>query len=1396
MLTKEHKQDIFVYENILNTFYRYYSNLREGIWHKLTKLNQTKAPTNAQAHTYGKNFYLYKAQKLIDRIIFIRFCKEKGALDGDAVLEALNNKFIKGKYNRLKALFTAMNEGNTELGISKFNGGLFAEDKELDSLIIDDEIIDRLVDFYSHDFGSELDVNILGHIFEQSISDLETLTGDNQAKRKKDGVFYTPSFIVDYVIHDTINLWINDKRKDFDLPLRPQVRMEDFIDDASWHRLMELGILKISKEEYKKQREIELGGAELYEEIVNGIIYPSSKKQQEKKQLLEKEAKILKSWHDYAEVLKTIKIIDPACGSGAFLVKVFDYLQREWQHVKKHISIDYSYKHILQNNIYGVDINPASVNITKLSLWLKTAYHKEPLTNLDSNIKNGDSLVDDVSFARFAYEFEGNNTSVQDRKILKKNLTKAGQEESLDWITALTKEDADIESKISLAFNWQKEFESVFKPEGVILGYNDPKTNAKLGFDIILGNPPYVRQELFKDIKPFLQKAYPSVYNGAADLYCYFYEQATNLLKPQGYLGFITSNKWMRASYGQGLRDYLFSNAKIINFIDLGGQKVFDNASVDCNIVVYKKNVLNSNSNSNSKSNLGQENNNNNNYNSFFSNNTNDKARDTNINEDVNVSANQNTNEHLHYKFKASTSLVGHWWWFDSKNLDPKCFNITATDIDRQIKAKMEAIGTPLKDWDVRINYGIKTGFNEAFIIDTKTRNEIIKREKEIKEERKKQEQQEQQEQQRDIKINRGILTGYNEAFIINTKTKEELCNKDPKCEEIIKPILRGRDIDRYGYTWAGLWLINTHNGYKKQLQNIHNNPPLEGGSKALPSGRGYFYNNHADRKNDKNSSDDLKMTQNNPPLEGGSKALPSGRGYNIDNLRHAKQMRKEMTKAELALWKAIKANQLGYKFRRQHPVGNFITDFCCLEKRLVIELDGSQHTEQQEYDNQRTDFLNSAGFKVIRFWNNEFLQHFNDCIDYIVSILNDNITPPQSSYGALTLPQGEGCFKPTEQEQVERIDVEKDYPAIYEHLLKYKDQLEKRTDKGDHWTNLRDCAYYGDFSKEKIVWAETSDKMKFTHIPQHTILDKTCFMINSDFINLKILLPILCSKLIKFYASQIVSVMGKNTMSLAKQHIEKLPIPIIPQDAQKPFEEKAEAMLKLNKDLKTHSTQMVDFLVDKFLPYHKPKSKKQVLEEFEALKTDTDYNKSIPEINRVANHNSSLAKRLSKDTNEALGEEDIYKLKSRLSKWYETGFNLAELFTILQKFNITVPSKEQLEFVNSKITSQFLKYTNILTGLSVYNNPLQTHTPAGKASWGAGACVLYLLSRTIFYYQKCYTKRSFYNSNLTFAEFFNTKAKECQSLQTQISVLDKEIDAMVYNLYGLTQEEIGVVEG
>ena len=463
-------------EEIEKRFYKHYSTLREEIWHNLIELNKEKH--------YGRNFYLYKAQKLIDRIIFIRFCKENGALDNDAVLEALNNKYIKGKYNRMKALFTAMDEGNPEIGIAKFNGGLFATDSDLDNLQVSDDIIDKIVILYAHDFGSDLDVNILGHIFEQSISDLENLTGDNEKKRKKDGVFYTPAYITEYIVKEAIGGWLSD------------------------------GKAEIKAKENSKDW-----------------------------------------WQQYAEKLQSIKVLDPACGSGAFLVKVFDYLQNEWREVQKHIKIEWTYKDILTHNIYGVDINPASTGITKLSLWLKTAHYRESLTTLDGNIKIGNSLIDNPDIAGYYSEFEGKVI----QEVIAKDLFNASDLEKL------TAEGL----KKSLAFKWNEEFKEVFEQGG---------------FDVVLGNPPYTYRNAISEVdKTYFLKNYKST-EGNFDLYKSFIEKGINLLKENGYNAFIVPNTFLSGITFLKLREFILSTSYIKHIYDLG-LKIFENVVVES--VVY-----------------------------------------------------------------------------------------------------------------------------------------------------------------------------------------------------------------------------------------------------------------------------------------------------------------------------------------------------------------------------------------------------------------------------------------------------------------------------------------------------------------------------------------------------------------------------------------------------------------------------------------------------------------------------------------------------------------------------------------------------------------------------------------------------------------------------------------
>ena len=260
-----------------------------------------------------------------------------------------------------------------------------------------------------------------------------------------------------------------------------------------------------------------------------------------------------------------------------------------------------------------------------------------------------------------------------------------------------------------------------------------------LGFDLVIGNPPYIRQEEIKHLKPQLQKAF-RIYKGTSDIYTYFYEQGHKILKHNGILSFITSNKYCRAGYGEPLREFLLEATALLYYIELNGIKVFDSASVDTSILSFIKTTPDSKH-------------------------TFDFAHP----KDYDTKANAPLQEYITPQSLLQSSLTKESFIFqDSTNA--------------ALKAKIEAIGTPLKEWDISINYGIKTGYNEAFIIDSTKRDEILS----------------------------------------NCVSE----NERQRTSELIKPILRGRDIKRYSYEWAGLWIINTHNGYKDS--NNNKIPPID----------------------------------------------------------------------------------------------------------------------------------------------------------------------------------------------------------------------------------------------------------------------------------------------------------------------------------------------------------------------------------------------------------------------------------------------------------------------------------------------------------------------------------------------------------------------------------------
>ncbi|GAB1371552.1 hypothetical protein MASR1M45_16140 [Candidatus Kapaibacterium sp.] len=350
--------------------------------------------------TIDENILLEKTQKLLDRFIFICFAEDNRLLPETIFKNMVKTAKLSFTYSdtkvwtELKGLFNAINVGSPPHNINKFNGGLFAADEVLDSLQIKDQILEELSSITDYDFESDVSIDILGHIFEQSISDLEeikaSINGEvfekSKSKRKRDGIVYTPAYITRDIVEKAVGGWLEDRKIElgyYDLP-------------------------ELTDEDYKS--------------IINNrgkLTYNDKIKQH------------LELWYAYRERLMNIKVLDPACGSGAFLIQVFDYLYAEGNKVNDMIAklLGGQYevfqldKHILSNNIYGVDINSESVEITKLSLWLKTANKNAELTSLDNNIKCGNSLIDDPEVAGDkAFDWNTEFAEIMQDKIVNEEL--------------------------------------------------------------------------------------------------------------------------------------------------------------------------------------------------------------------------------------------------------------------------------------------------------------------------------------------------------------------------------------------------------------------------------------------------------------------------------------------------------------------------------------------------------------------------------------------------------------------------------------------------------------------------------------------------------------------------------------------------------------------------------------------------------------------------------------------------------------------------------------------------------------------------------------------------------------------------------------------------------------
>lgn len=469
-------------EDIGKNLYKDYSAFKYKFFDNIVKNNPQ----------YDKLLLFKTSQKFLDRILFVLFAEDKKLIPENAISriveswEKADDLHYKPLYELFKILFTHLNVGHTYKSgykIPAYNGGLFSEDEVLNNLKVDDEVLkDDLLTLSKYDFNTEVDVNILGHIFEHSLSELEQVEAEikgvvadkAKGKRKKDGVFYTPKYITKYIVDNTIGKLCEEKKLE----------------------------LKIDN-------------------------YDVSQYQNKSGKLNAKGKTFFKVLEDYKEWLFELKIVDPACGSGAFLNQALTYLIDEHKFVDDLIAeltntplrLFDTDKAILEKNIFGVDINEESVEIAKLSLWLRTAQKGRKLSNLSKNIKCGNSLINDVEVAG------------------------------------------------SKAFEWEKEFTEVF---------------ANGGFDVVIGNPPYVRKQGLVEHYPEMCDFYEKQYQSATanyDIYALFMERSFDLINNTGIVSYILPHKFLVTDFGVGIRKFFKERQAVKSILHFGSEMVFADAS-------------------------------------------------------------------------------------------------------------------------------------------------------------------------------------------------------------------------------------------------------------------------------------------------------------------------------------------------------------------------------------------------------------------------------------------------------------------------------------------------------------------------------------------------------------------------------------------------------------------------------------------------------------------------------------------------------------------------------------------------------------------------------------------------------------------------------------------------
>lgn len=829
-------------DQITKALYKDYSQFKRELFADILKQNpfNEKVFDSEACPAVEKEWQLLlfkKTQKLLDRLLFIFFAEDCGLLPPNSMMQIID-QWEKLKeldeyqpfYNRVKKYFGYMNTGfqGKKYEIFAYNGGLFKPDEVLDNIRISDEVlVEHTKQLSTYDFESDVDVNILGHIFENSLSEIEEVTqqinsgaAPQTSKRKQDGVFYTPQYITKYIVENTVGRLCAEKKQ-------------------------ELGI---EEDEYLSEQR---------------------RQKQTKKRLLDQ-------LQAYREWLLQITICDPACGSGAFLNAALQFLMAEHKHLDEmeakvtgaSIVFPDVENSILENNLYGVDINEESVEIAQLALWLRTAKPHRKLNTLSGNIKCGNSLISDPAIAgdkafdwqkEFPQVFREKHkkawhitTATHDSRTSQRMidykvrlLRDNGMRPYADpmWLDPMeerivTKTVADIVKSDNLnllAYNvcgdhmhlvLVCEEEAVPKIVGKIksmtaravniamgrtvpgtaghapLSDSEDATNAEGtaghvplsqtvrgetqcslwtrkygcselvseeylrnaieyvknnrkkhelpeldvpypecktideafrpeydgGFDVVIGNPPYVHLESVLDTSLQLEKSGYSTYNKRGDLYCVFVERAFQLAKQKGFVSYIMPNKWLQAGYGKELRAF-FLKKKLEKLIDFGDIQIFEGATTYPCIFIGKN------------------------------------APPA---EKISISVlNAANSQNFSYNVQSTEEI------FDSSQFTSDTWVISS----QKEKALVERLSKRYKTLSDAIG-------SEAYY---------------------------------------GLKTGLSEAFLISTEIYESIVEKDQKAKEHIYPFLQGRHVRPYAEAEAVSYLILFEKGWTQREQTFEN---------------------------------------------------------------------------------------------------------------------------------------------------------------------------------------------------------------------------------------------------------------------------------------------------------------------------------------------------------------------------------------------------------------------------------------------------------------------------------------------------------------------------------------------------------------------------------------------